>query len=248
MDSLRTQRHKQEAPWKQLVEDEQTLTSQRSLATPTGPSDAFLNSLTPFQAKFHDLEALKKEALNVMARFHNLQLTYTDWFKRQLRTFVELMKSVQISQRHLAPEKITKLVHFRQLHQIALNIAANSKMAPQFDKFDQFNAFWRQFGELMGELERDVMAPLAAFCGSVGRLRQPEVKQQIDYLYGNLREAFSEHFDFSQCHNEKDHLFTYSLMTSDTDFLGLVGFIPYLIGFATKVCYLTTNIHLEKLK
>ena len=244
------QRQKQPAPWKQIVDRETELT-QRSLRSTEPPADGtvspFLQSLTPFQSKFHEIDTLKKTSLGVMARFHNVQLDYTDWFKRQLNSFVEMIKSIQISHRSLAPQDIRTLADFRAIFKIALQMSKNSKLMPQFEKFETFLSFWIKLQHLMEDLDKEVIQPLNAFCASVTRLRQPEVKQQIDYLYSTLKHSCSEDFDFSSCHNEKDHLYTYSLMTSDRELLGLVGFVPYLISYATKICYLTTHVHLEKL-
>ena len=248
--SSHTQRQKQPAPWQQYMERETEL-SQRSLRSTQPPADGtvspFLTSLTPFQSKFHEIDSLKKTALGVMARFHNVQLEYTDWFKRQLKSFVELIKSLQISHRQLVPQTIKTLSDFRTIFKIAHEMSKNSKLMPQFEKFETFLSFWVKLQHLLEDLWKEVIQPLNAFCASVNRLRQPEVKRQIDFLYSSLTHSSNEDFDFTSCHNEKDHLFTYSLMTSDQDFLGLVGYIPYLISFATKICYLTTHIHLEKL-
>lgn len=248
--SSRTVRHKQPAPWKQIV-DEETELSQRTLRSTEPPRNGtltpFQQSLTPAQFKVLEIDMLKKTTLAVMSRFHGLQLEYTDWFKRQLRSFIGILKSVQTSNRGLAPEQIKTLRHFRQLYDIALSMSNHSKLMPRFDKLEVFLVFWKKFTNLMEDLESEVIKPLDEFCDSVSSLRQPEVKTQIDHLCQSLRHACSEEFDFTACHNEKDNLYTYSLMTSEQEFLGLVGYIPHLIDYATKICYMTKHIHMEQL-
>ncbi len=83
---------------------------------------------------------------------------------------------------------------------------------------------------------------LDRFLLSVSSLRQPGAKVQLDQHRTILTGEFSEAYNFLDAHNEKDNLYTYRLNVSDQRFLGLVGYIPYLLHHTTKVCFFVGKI------
>ena len=248
--SMIPRRAKQAAPWKEEVEREQA-ESQRTLRTAESSRSAsltpYLQSLTPIQMKVYELDNFKKTVHGVLARFNNLRLEYMDWYKNRIKTFITVLKSVLAIQGPHVAVKISNIEKYRSVYKHAKNLASGSRLISNFQPLDTFFSFWVRFQQIMEDLDKEVILALNQHCESVTSLRQPEVKAQIDLLYDALLKASCEDFDFSECHNEKDNLFTYGLMTSDNEFHGLVAYIPYLIDYAAKICYLTTRISVEKL-
>ena len=203
--------------------------------------------LTPFQKKFDELDKLKKESLKLMAKFNSLHLEYEDWFKRQRQTFLNIMKSLQVGSRSLVPQKINTVQDFRTVIRVATEMSSNSQQRPGMEQLHCFMRFWERYQQLKQELDSGIMQRFISYCQSVQRLRQPEVKEHIDDLYVNLNRQYSERFNFCGVNNEKDHLYTYKVSTCDSDFHGLVGYVPFLIGYSTKICFHITKVHLEKI-
>ncbi len=51
---------------------------------------------------------------------------------------------------------------------------------------------------------------------------------------------------FTEVHNERDNLFTYQLGQCDHKFVGLLGYVPYLLKIATNICFWCNKMYLEK--
>lgn len=207
-----------------------------------------MSKLTPFQVKFHELDTLRKDTLKMIAKFNSLHLDYMDWFKRQSQSFIDILKRLQIGAKALAPQNISTIEQFRGLKRVFTENSTASQRQPRFKELlDGFTEFWDRFCILKTEMDKDIMSRFIDFNRSITRLRQPELKDQIDDMYSELSRQHSEMFDFRGVHNEKDNLFTYKIKGCDAEFHGLVNYIPFLTGMSTKMLYLITKVHLETL-
>ena len=147
----------------------------------------------------------------------------------------------------LVPQHLKNVSNFRALHGMAQQQVQNRHALPGgVDKLDKYLEFWSQFCLLIDELRAGVVPDIDQFVGSVTRMREPEKKDQIDRLVDELDRQHSETFDFREAHNERDNLYTYRLMVCDQTFLGLVGYIPHLISYCTKICFHIKKLYLEK--
>lgn len=202
--------------------------------------------LTAFDRKVNELCRLQKEVTGHLARLNALRSRYMDWFNRKHQSFLDAVKAVQVSMPQLLPKHITCIRHYRATLEMAKKISTNGKARMGLvDKMEEYLGFW---GALLALKEENdvVYDKIDKFCRSIQRLRDPEIKDQVDNLKSKLSLAFSEDWDFTSVNNEKDNLFTYKISTQDQEFLGLVGYIPYLLTFATKVCYFCGKLHVEK--
>ena len=247
---MNRRRVKQPAPWSEDVERE-VMSSQRTLRTAQSNTEGtltpFMQSLTPIQMKVYELDNFKKTVHGVLARFNSLRLEYMDWYKNRIKTFITVLKSVLAIQGPQLAVQITNIERYRGVYKHAKILASKSRLISKFEPLETFFSFWVRFQQIMEDLDKEVILALNQYCETVTSLRQPDVKLQIDLLYDSLLKASCEDFDFSNCHNEKDNLFTYGLMTSDNDFHGLVAYIPYLIDYAAKICYLATRVNVGEL-
>jgi hypothetical protein len=111
---------------------------------------------------------------------------------------------------------------------------------------EEYHDFWERLTKLKEEGDSIVYAGVVLYCGSITRLRHPEVRDYIDKLQERYNEHFDDDFDFTKVHNEKDILFTYKVSTIDERFLGLVQYLPYILQIARKIGYFALKLHLEK--
>ena len=214
------------------------------MMTPTSKSD---DPMEEFHKKNSELDVIKKRSLKLMAKFNSLHVEYTDWYKRQEQSFVDSVKSIQVIVPTLVPQQLTSIGNFRTLH--AMGKECNNSKHPLpggIDKMDIFLNFWSDFCQLKEELVTGLLIDINMYVASVTRMREPEKKEEIDRMVVELNMKHSEDYDFRNVHNEKDHLYTYRLMLCDNTFLGLVGYIPFLTGYCTKICFLITKLYLEK--
>ena len=214
----------------------------RTMWTPTSSR----MSMEGFHVKNTELHNIKKRSLKLMGKFNALHVEYSDWFKRQEQSFVDSVKSVQVMFPTLVPQHLSTIKNFRTLHAMGKECNASRPLPGGFDKMDRFLHYWSQFCELKEELVNDTMMEINQYIASVTRMREPEKKDEIDVLLLELMKKHSEDYDFRNAHNEKDNLYTYRLMVCDNTFLGLVGYMPYLIGYCTKICFMITKLYLEK--
>ena len=147
----------------------------------------------------------------------------------------------------LVPQHLSTLKNFHTLYTMGEQQVQNRHRIPGgFDKLEIFLQYWKMFCDLKIELEAELLPEITAFVNSVTRMREPEKKRELDDTLLELQANFSEEFDFRNVHDEKSNLFAYRLRVCDQNFLGLVGYIPFLINYCTKICFLVTKLYLEK--
>lgn len=206
-----------------------------------------MSKLTPFQEKYHELEVLKKDTSKVLSKFNSLHLDYADWFKRRNKTFINIVKTLQVGAKSLVPQKISCLGNFKAVKHVAEEMQSSKKKTPQFEDLYSFMDFWERYCGIKEEMDRVIMKRFEDYSASISGFREPDIKVKIDHMYYDLNNQFSDSFNFESIHNEKDNLYTYRVPACDYEFHGLVGYIPFLVGLSTKLCYLITKINLEKL-
>ena len=114
------------------------------------------------------------------------------------------------------------------------------------DHLEQFREFWTRFIELRDECEDNVLSPVNAYCFTITRLRDPDIKTKVDNLARDINVKSATDFDLSKIHDTKENLFAYRTGVSDRDLIGFVGFIPHLANLQRKMCYLITKLYVEK--
>lgn len=177
-----------------------------------------------FRDKDQELSVIKKHAAEIMAKCNTLNVEYTAWFTRQQQTFIDAIKSVQVAMRTLAPPEINTMSHYRAVCGMALTLAQSGKNIRNSDKLECFLSYWHRFCQLQQELVLEVLVAMDSCLSTVSSLRQPDAKKKMDNFRTILFEQFSEDFNFTGAHNEKDNLYTYRLNVSDQCFLGLVSY------------------------
>ena len=203
-------------------------------------------SMTKFHEKNNELDKIKKRALEKLAELNRLRLDYVDWFRRQNQSFVNCLKQVQVAEPMLVPQEINTLQQYRNVVKMAKQLVISNRFSTEkIEKLDKYLGFWTSMTKLKDEIEKQVLPEIKAFESSVTSLREPEVMEEINKLWTKLDKNFSENFNFKNSHNERDNLYTYRLMVSDQRFIGLVNYIPFLLNFATKLCFMVTKIFVE---
>jgi len=109
----------------------------------------------------------------------------------------------------------------------------------------EFVAFWDAMQALHLEGQQ-LYQQICDFCQSVTRMREPHINETVDDLQRELNTAMEEDFVFTEVHNERDNLFTYQLGQCDHKFVGLLGYVPYLLKIATNICFWCNKMYLEK--
>ncbi|ELT97617.1 hypothetical protein CAPTEDRAFT_224281 [Capitella teleta] len=197
-----------------------------------------------FRERSHALLKLKKRSNILMADFNRLYSDYSDWFKRQERSFIGAIKSVQLVIPTLVPRDIRTVTEFRHLSSMAMRIDCLAASGAQA-QFKIFENFWIKFMELKNELENEFLPELDVLIAKVDTFRANGAQAKIEKLRRELFENCGIDYDFSRVHDERNHLFTYRLMVSDQGFLGLVGYLPFLLNFAIKICFLVNKLFIE---
>ena len=114
------------------------------------------------------------------------------------------------------------------------------------DQLEKYSEFWRRFQELRDECDNSVLAPVNAYCFTITRLRDPNVKARIDGLAREISIKSDTEFDCTDIHDAKENLFAYRTGVSGTTLVGFVGFIPHLTNLQRKMCYFITKLYVEK--
>ncbi|XP_046359725.2 uncharacterized protein LOC124137466 [Haliotis rufescens] len=202
--------------------------------------------LTRFDEKQMELDRIKDDFRRYLGRLNSLRLHYRDWFDRQFQSFLDAIKIVQLTFPCLVPREIVYMSQFEQTLEFVKRLPQNGKtFCRNFDKMTQFHGFWNRFCEL--KKEGDVLnASMCAFCDSITRLREPQLRLDIDKMQSRLDQASKQDFNFTELHNERDNLFVYRIAGHDDKLQPLVGYLPYLLKIATGICYWSTKLYIEK--
>ncbi|CAC5403341.1 uncharacterized protein LOC127716504 [Mytilus californianus] len=202
---------------------------------------------SPLDLKEMELDVLKRDANRHLGRLNGLKMRYMDWFSRRQNSFLESLKLIHLLAAQLLPREVNTISHYRKVINIANKFPRNGTPRDgSSSKMEEFLMFWDEW--YMLKLENDSLyARVCEFCKSVRRLRQQVLKDEIDRLHYRLNLTCSEDFDFTHIGNDRNNLFTYKVALHDHKYHGLVSFIPYLISYATKLCYWTSKLHIEVL-
>lgn len=203
-------------------------------------------SMTLFHEKNSELSKLKKRANRLMSVFNRMYCEYADWFKRRENSFLNAVKSVQTTIPTLVPDGISTMQDYLQIVKMGRHIHSLNRTVGGHDLLGQVEKFWNQFLEAKDQLENILLKDIDVFNESVQCLRENNAHEKMDQLRLKLSSQCSESYDFSQIHDERNHLFTYRLMVCDQGFLGLIGYLPYLLNYAIKICFLVNQIYIEK--
>lgn len=202
--------------------------------------------MTPFEVKFMELERLKKDIGRHLGRLNCVRNDYMDWFEKRRQSFVDAVKLIQITFPGLVPKEHNTIKLFRQMYKCASSLPRRGMPVEQCaGRMTEY----LDFVDRLTELKKDHDAlynRMCAFCDSVTRLREPEQKDNLDFLQKKLTDALGEDFDYDTVHNERDNLFTYKVAQHDHKFHGLLSYVPYLLKVATNMCYWACQIYLEK--
>lgn len=200
---------------------------------------------TPFQEKSYELDQLKKKAYKLMGEFNSIVLEYRDWFRRKHQSFLDAIKNVQIQASGIVPREISSLEDLRKIYKMGLKLGDRSFRGKEH--LQQYFDFWDQLQMLREYSANDLLMEVYGFCRTVEKLRDPSLLEQIEHLQKELETNCTESFDFSKITVEKGALYTYNLSIPDRGFLRLVAFLPFLLQFATKFCFLIGKLFLERL-
>lgn len=203
---------------------------------------------TDIELKMAELDRMKHDASRHLHRLNSMKMRYMDWFQHKHQSFLDSIKIIHILAAQLLPKDITTVTHFKKVLELARKFPRNGTPRDSSpDKMDEFLMFWDQL--IMLKYENDALYDkICDFCNSIKRLRQPELKTEIDRLHYRLNIIFSEDYSFMNIHNERDNLFTYRVAIHDHKYHGLLSYIPYVLSYCTKICYWTSKLYIEKLK
>lgn len=206
------------------------------------------NSFLPeeFHLKSKELIALKLQANTTMTRLNALNCEYRDWYNNRYQVFLDTIKGIHIIMPNLVPSDIYTIHQYKETVDLGEKLFKLGHFIRSIDNLYIFQHFWDRFCYLKDEVDTYIVAYVEAFCSSITRLRDQRVKEELSAIDNELKANYSEYFNFKDIHNAKDNLYTYKLMVADQMFLGLVGYIPYLVQKATRICYLVGRLHLEK--
>ena len=199
-----------------------------------------------FREKNIELERLKKQARRHMSEFNGLHCDYSEWFKRQQQSFVDVIKSVQVAMPTLVCQELRTIAEYRHLVVMASRLQHCGNAPGGLHRLQQFEQYWVRFCKLKRDLDSNLLPDVDNFLAGITTLRQEEVKQEMDGMRRRLNLEFSEGFDFRSSHNERSNLYTYRLMVCDQSLLGLVGYLPYLLNMAARICFLVNRVFIEK--
>ena len=204
------------------------------------------STLTPLHLKNAELDNLKKEAKQHLRKLNALYLDFIDWFQKKSQTFLDAVKTVQVLSPSLVPKAIECMQDFRKTLEMGRTLESKGRRIMNLDKMETYLDFWVRFCDLRDELDMDILLRLGNFCRSITSLRREEVKTQIDWLQAEMNMKSPETYNFVEIHNAKDNLYTYKITVPDQRFLGLVGYLPHLLGYATRICYMISKVHVER--
>ena len=200
-----------------------------------------------FDEKFHELDRIKSRIAAHMKQLNALRARYAEWFDRQHQSFLDAIKTVQISLPTLVPSVHRTIANFQCTRQMAHRLAARGGRLRTCDvaRLDQFVTFWSAYSRLHAQLQT-CCDDVDTFIASVTRMRVPGVKAEMDALRVTVRTRSDENYDFTHAHNDTENLYTYRLNAGDQQFLGLVGCLPHLLKKCTELCYLVGKLYLEQ--
>ncbi|KAK2161863.1 hypothetical protein LSH36_108g02100 [Paralvinella palmiformis] len=196
--------------------------------------------------KNKELDVIKKKIKKVMGKFNIVQCNYSDWFKRQQKSFLFDVKSMQVIMPSLVAQEVHNVKDLRSIVRMGQAMQQAGRGIGTLERLDKFLGFWDEFCEVRKELD-DLIFDLNRYVVSITSLREPEIKTDLDGMYDDLTYKCSETYMFGDLNNERDNLFTYALNVSDQQFMGLIGYLPYLLKLATKICFrVISKVHLEQ--
>ncbi len=201
--------------------------------------------LSEFHKKNHELSAFKRRAKQLFSHFSELQCDYTDWFQRRQQSFLDAIKGLQFGMSPLLPRDVSNMAKFKVILDMARKLKRVGRRVGGEEKLEQFISFWTTYCSLKEQLDA-FLKDLGNFLSGIAVLREPKEKQTLDKLQTDLNSIYSETYTFTSLHNERDNLFMYRVIVADSSFLGFVGYLPYLIGMSSKICYQVLRIHIAK--
>ena len=114
------------------------------------------------------------------------------------------------------------------------------------EQLEKYREFWKRFQDLRDECDEAVLSPVNAYCFSITRLRDPNMKARVDGLAREISLKSDPDFDFTDIHDAKENLFIYRTGVSGTTLVGFVGFVPHMTNLQRKMCYYITKLYVEK--
>ncbi|XP_069129958.1 uncharacterized protein [Argopecten irradians] len=201
---------------------------------------------THTEKKMMELDRLKLLANKHLGRLHQLKMRYIDWFNRKHQSFLDSIKLIHTLGGSLLPFEVDTIRHYRRVRDLSRRFPRNGTPRDSSPvKMDEFISFWEEMYMLKHENDA-LFDTVEHFCHSIRRLRQPEIKDEIDRLHYKLNLFCAEDYKFTELNNERDNLFTYKVAPHDHKYHGLMNFIPFLLGYATRLCYWTSKLYIEK--
>ena len=181
-----------------------------------------------------------------MGRLNGLYCEYSDWFKRQQRSFLFDIKSMQVVVPTLVSQRVQTIKDLRGILEMGHTLVQAGRGVGSVQRLEQFIKYWDQLCELRCDLD-NLWFELNGYVVSITSLRDPEAKVELDKMYDTFTYQCSETYKFTNMNNAKDNLYTYGLSMPDQDFLGLVGYLPHLLKKSISICFrVSTKIHIEK--
>lgn len=109
-----------------------------------------------------------------------------------------------------------------------------------------FGSLWTRYLELRDECDTSVLSPVNAYCFTLTRLRDPNIKTQIDDIAQDINIKCDPDYNFRELHNIKENLFAYRTGVCNHELIGFIGFLSHLCNLQRKICYLITKLYVEK--
>ena len=192
-----------------------------------------------------ELDELQNETNRHLGKLNSLKMRYMEWFSRKQQSFLDSMKLIHYLGDTLLPPQINTIKNYRRVSDLSRKMPRNGTPRDQTPgRMDEFLFFWEEFVMLKKENDK-IYSKVCDFCNSIQRLREPVLKDEIDRLHYKLVLFCSEDYDFTSINNERNNLFTYRVALHDHKYHGLVSYIPFLVGFAAKICYWVSKLHIE---
>ncbi|KAK3100165.1 hypothetical protein FSP39_015625 [Pinctada imbricata] len=194
-----------------------------------------------------ELDDIQNETNRHLGKLNSLKMRYMEWFSRKHQSFLDSIKLIHILGDTLLPKEVNTMKNYRRVSGYCRKMPRNGTPRDQTPgRMDEFLFFWEEFLILKKDNDK-IYKKVCDFCNSITRLREPLLKDEIDRLHYKLLLFCSEDFDFTSINNERSNLFTYRVSLQDHKYHGLMSYMPFLMGFAGKICYWISKLHIEAL-
>ena len=155
------------------------------------------------------------------------------------------IRTVHLAAPDMVDPKLNTIKSFRLTVEMSQQFGSKSHRVDCSD-LQIFLDFWTRLNQLKCELDNGVYLEIVQYCGSITRLRHPELLEQIQGLHVNLCKMCLEEYDFNQLQSSEHDTFTFSVMLGDKHNHCLIAYIPTLLQLCSKICFLVSKIFLEK--